>query len=261
MPALAEVQKQIRNALVEGSREHALPILLGGRSPAKRLAIHQRHYQASLVAALLAKFPGCAWLVGERLVTEAAQAFVRTCPPTAPCIAEYGLDFPRSLASHPGAQRLAYLQSFAELEWHLSHLAIAIELSAVAMDTLAAIDPERLADLALKLQPGVRYLAAAWPVDRLIELFLSESPPERFAFEPTPIALELRGARGTFQIKRVDAGTFAFRAALADGKSIGDAAERALDTDADFDPGQALATLVAENLVTALVPESTGGSP
>jgi Putative DNA-binding domain len=160
VPALVEVQTQIRNALLEGSGKHALPFLVGGSSPVKRLAIHQRHYEASLMAALLAKFPACVWLVGASLVTEAARAFVHGPPPTAPCIAEYGVDFPTYLASRPEALRFPYLQSFAQLEWHLSHIAIAVEYSPVGVDALAAIDREWLADSVLKLQPGLRYFAA-----------------------------------------------------------------------------------------------------
>lgn len=258
MLALAEVQARIRGSLVDGDAARVLPLLLGGPSAAQRLAIHQRHYQASLVTALLAKFPGCAWLVGEQLVTEAFRGFVRASPPTAPCIAEYGEGFPRFLASRPEAIRLPYLQSFAELEWHLGRMAIAVERPPVAMDALAAIDPERLPDVVLQLQPGATYVAASWPVDELIRLFLAETQPERFAFDPVPVALELRGARGSFQIRRLDEATFAFRAAVADGKSIGVAAERAFAADPGLDAGRALAALVAENLVTAFAAPSTG---
>jgi hypothetical protein len=258
VPALADVQRRIRNALVEGSGEHALPLLLGGRHPGRRLAIHQRHYEASLVEALVGKFPACIWLVGGALVTEAARAFARAHPPTAPCIAEYGAGFPEFLARRREALRFPYLQSFAEFEWHLGHMAIAIELPPTGMDALADLEPDVLPDVVLKLQPGVRYFAAAWPVDELIAVFLADNAPERFEFEPAPVALELQGARGTFNIKRLDAGTFAFRLTITDGNSIGAAAERAFEADPSFDPGRALALLFGENLVTAVIPPNVG---
>jgi hypothetical protein len=151
-----------------------------------------------------------------------------------------------------------YLESFAELEWHLGRVAIAVERVPVGMHAFAGVDRELLADVILQLQPGVAYFRASWPVDRLIELFLSESQPHCFAFEPAPVNLELKGARGGFQIKRLDRGTFAFRAAIDDGKSIGVAAESALAADPGFDVGPALVMLVAENTVTAVVPPSAG---
>ena len=258
MPALADVQTRIRNALVKGSGEHVLPLLVGGRCPKTRLAIHQRHYRASLMEALLAKFPACMWLVGDSVVMEAARTFVCEHPPQAPCMAEYGEDFPKFLASRLEALRFAYLQSFAQLEWHLSHAAIAIAASALAMDALGAVDPGLLPDVVLRLQPGVRYLAARWPVDELSAVFLADNAPERFEFEPAPVALELQGARGTFNIKRLDEGTFAFRSAITDGNAIGAAAERAFEADPGFDPGRALALLFGENLVTAVVAPNVG---
>ena len=258
MPALIEVQARLRGALVEGAAEHVLPLLRGGDAAAKRLAIHQRHYRESLVAALLTKFPGCVWLVGDRLLREAAAAFVRSSPPST-CIAEYGEGFPRFLANRPEVLRLPYLQSFAELEWHLGCVAIAIEHPSITMDDLATV--QELVDVILQLQPGVVYFSASWPVDELIELFLAESRPERFVLEPACVSLELRGARGSFQINRPDRPTFAFRATIADRDPIGVAAERALAIDPAFEPGGALAALVAEKLITAVMTSGVGVQP
>jgi hypothetical protein len=225
------------------------------------VAIHQRHYRESLVAALLTKFPGCTWLVGERLLREAAAAFARLSPPGTPCIAEYGERFPHFLTSCQETLRLPYLQSFAELEWHLGRVAIAIERPSIAMDDLAAVDPQGLADVILQLQPGLAYFSASWPVDELIELFLAESRPERFVFEPASISLQLSGARGSFRIKRLDRSAFAFRAAIAERDPIGVAAEHAIATDTPFEPGGALAALVAEKLVTAVITPGIGVKP
>ena len=258
MPALIEVQARLRGALVEGAAEHVLPLLRGGDAAAKRLAIHQRHYRESLVAALLTKFPGCVWLVGDRLLREAAAAFVRSSPPST-CIAEYGEGFPRFLANRPEVLRLPYLQSFAELEWHLGCVAIAIEHPSITMDDLATV--QELVDVILQLQPGVVYFSASWPVDELIELFLAESRPERFVFEPASISLQLSGARGSFRIKRLDRSAFAFRAAIAERDPIGVAAEHAIATDTPFEPGGALAALVAEKLVTAVITPGIGVKP
>jgi hypothetical protein len=260
MPALAEVQTRIRDALLQGGGGHAIPSLIGGTCPAKRFAIHQRHYEASLVAALLTKFPACLWLMGGSRMTEAARAFVHERAPRVPCIAEYGAEFPSFLASRPEALGVAYLQSFAELEWHLGRVAIAIEHPAASMHVLASVDRQLLPDIVFELQPCVTYFQGAWPVDELIKLFLSGTAPDRVEFEPTPVALELRGARGSFNITRIDTGTFAFRAAIAAGTPIGMAAERAFEANAHFDPGRALARLVADGLVMGVAAPRAGVS-
>jgi hypothetical protein len=64
---LADIQAGIRDALVDGNGAAVAPVLLGGSRPAQRLAIHQRHYVASLIRALVERFPATVWLVGSEL--------------------------------------------------------------------------------------------------------------------------------------------------------------------------------------------------
>src|SRR6516225_6928728 len=80
MPSLTETQLWIRRAVVDGDTAGIPPQLIGGRDPRRRLAIHQRHYRSSLVAAIRTKFPATAWLLGMPFLDEAAQEFVRRHP-------------------------------------------------------------------------------------------------------------------------------------------------------------------------------------
>ena len=89
-----------------GEAETVAPLLVGGNDPRKRLAIHHRHYETSLVTALLDRFPATIWLVGSTFVTETARQFVRRRPPSRPCIAEYGEEFPAFLSAILGAAEL-----------------------------------------------------------------------------------------------------------------------------------------------------------
>lgn len=243
----------MRDAVIaDGPARALLPLLAGGRDPKARLAIHRRHYQVSLTRVLLDKFPAVSWLAGERFKTAAAQAFVRAHPPAAPCIAEYGADYPDFLASRAGAERLPYLRAFAELEWHLGQVSIAVDQPPLTIESLASIDASELPDHRLTLQGGLRYCTAAWPIDDLIKQYLSGAAPERYAFNPTDVHLEIRGGRGDFRIERLAQLEFVFRSAVANGVTIGAAAERALDINATFDPGQALLRLVSAGLVIAI---------
>ena len=72
MPSLADMQLRIRHAVVDGDTATIAPLLIGGRAPERRLAIHQRHYRSSLVAAVRTKFPATAWLLGMPFLDEAA---------------------------------------------------------------------------------------------------------------------------------------------------------------------------------------------
>lgn len=252
MPPLAEIQLHFRNAVVTGDASGIAPLLTGAHYAEKRLAIHQRHYETSLVKALMGKFPATAWLIGTPFVTEAAKRFVHEHPPQAPCIAEYGESFPRFLSEYPGAERVPYLREFAELEWHVGQVAIAVDRPAVGIEEFSKIESDALPDTLLTLQSGLRYLHMSWRIDELMKLYVTETAPERFELSPADVWVELRGARGEFHFSRLDAAEFIFRKSILERRLIGDAAECALDSNAAFDPGRALVALICAGLVVAI---------
>jgi Putative DNA-binding domain len=180
MPRLAEIQSGIKDALVRGHCTALTSIMSGGLHAERRLAIHQRHYAASLTKALLNRFPATVWLVGSDLVTDAACSFIREQPPSKPCIAEYGESFPEHLGAHPAAVQLPYLRQFAALEWHLGRLALATDES-----------------------PHVHHLHLDWSLDELIGVYLADSAPEQFALRHEDVWLEIRGLRGAVEMIRL----------------------------------------------------------
>src|SRR5262245_53377727 len=105
--SLAELQHQLRDAVITGSAAPVVPLLVGGRDATKRLGIHHRHYTTSLATAIVTRFPATAWLVGPSRLEEAARQFVQQHPPTAPCIAEYGGAFPAFLGAWPATGGVA----------------------------------------------------------------------------------------------------------------------------------------------------------
>ena len=189
MPALADIQSAIRDALVTGDRAALAPMLSGGVNPEYRLAIHQRHYAASLTRALLDRFPATVWLVGSELVTDAAISFMREHPPSKPCLAEYGESFPQHLGAHLAAASLPYLSQFAELEWHIGRLALATEDSA-----------------------HMHCLHLDWSLDELIGVYLSDTAPDAFPLRHEDVWLEVRGLRGTLEMQRLTKDDFLRRA-------------------------------------------------
>ena len=249
MLALFDLQQRFARAMTTGDTTALTGHLIGGSDPDARLAIHLRHYATSLATALCDKFPASAWLAGTAALREAADAYTRLHPPLQPCIAEYGRDFPQFLARHARAPKLPYLASFAELEWAVGQASIAIDVAALSWTELANRGAEGLVDATLALQPGVQYVRADWRIDELMQTYLGGAAPERFVLLEVATPIEVHGARGAFQLTRLDAATFAFRTALAAGRTLGDAAETALAIDATFDPGNALRALVDARLV------------
>lgn len=256
MSTLAETQALFRNAVVTGDVAGVAPLLEASRQ--RRLSIHRRNYQSSLVHALLGKFPALAWLTGTPFLTEAANAFVEQHPPDRPCIAEYGETFPKFLSTLPGADWTPYLGAFAMLEWHIGHITIAVAEQFLTLEQISSVDPEALAETRLSLQRGARYLRAPWPVDELMKLYLSDGAPDNLVFDPANVFLEIRGSRGEFDISRLQEAEFLFRESLVQGLPIADAAEQAMDSDASFDAGASLVRLAAEGLVIGIGDRSKG---
>lgn len=252
MPTLAETQARLHRAIGGGDPAAALALLAGRFEPARRLEIYRHHHRHSLCRHLLGRFPTIAWLLGSERLLALARDFLAMQPPAAPCIAEYGGAFPHFLEQAADAARHPYLPATAAIDWCLGETAVAIDHPPRTITELAGRQEQHLPDLGLSLQPGLRLLHAAWPVDELVRLRLGAEPPERFVLDPLEVRLQIAGARGAFTIQRLDAATFAFRAALAGGGSIGIAAEGAFAADPAFDAGAALAALFAAGLVTAI---------
>ena len=257
MQSLVDVQQQMRDAVVSGDASAIAPLLkAGGRDAARRLDIHRRHYVTSLVGAVMGRFPATAWLMGCPMVEASAFRFVRECPPTTPCIAEYGQAFPAFLSVQPGADRLPYVEAFADLDWHLGRLSVSVDLRCADPAGLAALHPDDLTDAVLAFQAGTYLAQADWPIDDLMKLYLCDVAPQQTTMAEGPVWFEARGARGTLRLTRLSEVAFVFRHALWRGTTIGAAAERAWQFDPGFDQGSALAALFDAQLVVGVL---TGG--
>ena len=253
MAALIEIQALVRRAMTSGTADAELaPLLVGGRDARRRFAVHQRHYEASLVASLLDTFPATVWLAGSAFITEAARQFVRTHPPERPCIAEYGAGFPDFLSTCEGAARVPYLQDFATLEWHVGRVTLTADAVPFNVDDLSPLNAEHLAEAAFTMQMGVHYLQTSWAVDELMTMYVTDSAPEEFTLAEDEVRLEIRGARGEFRIGRMNPGDFAFRRGIWSGLSVAEAAGTALDAEPAFEPGLGLTALLADGLVAGI---------
>lgn len=248
---LADLQQQLRDALVG----HTLPPvsrLTGGQDPLKRLAVHQRHFEASLAGAIIGRFPATGWLAGATRIEAAARLFVHQHPPLAPCIAEYGQAFPAFLATWPETVGFGFLPDFAALDWQLGRLAVCVEAPALNHADLARHGLDQLLDAHVTLQDGLYLTHASWPLDELMQHYLADAPLHDWRLRDDDVRLQVTGSRGSFGFSRLAAGDFIFRQAIQIGEPLGDAASRALDADAAFAPAAALGALIEERLITGL---------
>ena len=113
---LADLQARFADALLNGHDEAIVGVLQDGSilRPAL-LDIYRGSIFASLTAALARTFPQAHLAMGEAAFQQTAHAFIRACPPTTPCLRDYGERFPAFLASaRPSG---ASLSGLARLDW------------------------------------------------------------------------------------------------------------------------------------------------
>lgn len=247
--SLSDAQARIRHAVVTSACEGVAPMLTGGLDPALRLAIHRRHYHASLIEVLRGRYPATGWLIGDAALTAAAAAYAVAHPPSVFCMAEFGREFPTFLASRPGVSTLTYLEAFATLEWEVGRVSVEVTQPPLEPAWLQERDPDTIGQAALTLQPGLGYLRSDTSVDDVFRVFLTGVEPSQYTLVDGPYWLEVRGARGDIDISRLPAGGWHFRRALAGGDSIEGAASVGLDADHQLTPGTALIHLFASGLV------------
>jgi hypothetical protein len=251
MPNLLELQQQLRRAVLGGDTTALVAAIRGdGLDPAARLRICRNHAFATLGAVLEGAFPVVCRLVDKRFFAYAAHEYLREHPPHSRCLVEYGADFADFLAGFEPCKDLPYLADVARFEWALNMAATVREASALKIEALAGIPPERAALLKLALQPSVSYFTSGWPIDAIwLANQQKEVPTVDLASGGTIV--EMRRAGEGFSWQRLAPEVFAFRRALAEGFTLGRAAATAAANPA-FDLAAALDRLFAERLVVGL---------
>ena len=163
---LAGLQSAFRTVCLGGDAPDLAALVDGTRIAADaRLRIYRHHVLDSLTTALGATFSSVQSLVGEGFFAGLAGDYIARTPPSAPVLAEYGADFADFIEGHERARDLVYLADAARLDWALNRAYGCDAGAALQAAHLAAIAPEALGDLRLKLRAGVALLRSAYPID------------------------------------------------------------------------------------------------
>jgi hypothetical protein len=252
---LPELQAGFGRALLGAGDAAALGVLGDGLEADARLRIYRHHVLTSLTDALRATYPVVCRLVDERFFAYAADAYIRACPPSGPCLFEYGGSFPEFLAAFPPCRELAYLPDVARLEWAMNLGLHAHDAESIDPARLGAVRPERLAQLVVHLHPSVCLLASPWPIDRIWRGNQPGANPHlTIDLDTGGAQLEVRRDGDDVVFRALSPAVYALRRALADGRDLGTAAQAALAVDPAFDLAAALRDLLGEGLIVDLTP-------
>jgi hypothetical protein len=119
---------------------------------------------------LATAFPVTQRIVGERFFTQLATRFVIAAPPRIPQLSLYGDGFADFIAGDDVARRLPYLPDVARLEWARGEAYFAADASPLDMAQLAALSPDDMDHITLRLHPATRLISSAFPIYRIWEV-------------------------------------------------------------------------------------------
>lgn len=214
-----------------------------GVDAARRFGIYRNNVNASLSAALAARFPVVERLVGEDFFRATALLFVERHPPRSPVLSTYGGRFPDFLDRFEPVAALPYLSDVARLEWARAVAYHAADDRAIDIARLSAFPVDRLPDVRMTFHSSARVVVSDYPIVSIWRTnthddVVREIGPDLAA----EAALVSRPALDVL-VTPLPRGAARLIAHLAEGHPLGAAAQDATEDDPEMNISNALALL------------------
>jgi hypothetical protein len=210
----------------------------------ERLEIYNRQYWFRLFSALAEDFPGLRSVLGEKQFDAMCKAYIVDCPSTSFTLRNLGARMESWLRANPkwAGKKQTLALDIARLEWADIEAFDNASEPALRTEDLAAADA---ATLTLKLQPYVRLLDFAYPVDDLLLAVRKEDDDTDFAsnafaekrkkkhvraiakLKPQPIFLVVHRIDNSVYYRRTQPEEFAVLKMLGKRKTLGEALDAA----------------------------------
>ncbi len=219
--------------------------------PERRFAIYRNNVVFGLIEALGARFPVCRRLLGAECFDAGAALFARQTPPRSPVLLEYGEGFAEFLEAFPPFAEFDYLGDMARFEAALGRAYHAADATPLAPALIASLKPEDLDRSALTLHPSLEIIASRRPVLSIWRAHQGDDPPEILMLEHGEDALILRPDLDV-EAHLLPLGGRAFLSAIIEGRTLGEAIARALDSTADFDLAAMLSLLFSARAIVGI---------
>jgi hypothetical protein len=255
----ASFQSAFANALLD--LEQPTPPGLGAAGvadPPRRFAVHRNNMVAGLVKTLAARFPAVVNSVGTEFFDVMARAFVLAHPPRSPLLACYGDAFPNFIDAFAPVREVAYLADLARIEAARTRAYHAADAAPVLADVFAALAIEAASTMRLELHPSVEIICSSHPIVTIWAMNSGRrplAPIENWCGEDALVArphLEV-------EVHLLPPGGAEFLLALAAGRSLGEAAQDALDARPRFNLTDNMAGLIGCGLAGRIVTAAPSG--
>jgi hypothetical protein len=222
-----------------------------GKAATKRYDVYRNNVTVSLINALAAVFPATMRITGTDFFRAMARLHVRATPPTSPLLFEYGRDLPDFMERYEYARSMPWLADVARIELAWLDAYHAADAEPLAVEALAAIPPEQLADTVLTPHPAARILRSCHPAVTIFAMNRNDGPVGRIeAIEPED-ALVTR-PRLEVIVRRLPPGGAIFLTRLMAGEPLGTAAAAARADSPAFDLSANIAGMLAAGVFAAI---------
>lgn len=229
-----------------------------GGAVSARFAVYRNNVFVGLTKALAQQFPVTERLVGAAFFAMMARTYAQDHKPASPLMIAYGGDFPDFIAGFAPAADLAYLPDLARVEAASIRAYHAADPLPLDLAALAAIPPENLADLQLVAHPSAGLIVSQYPVGSIWHAHQQETVTPIADWQPQTVLVVRPDMTVNSHI--LPAADAIFAAHVLNGAALGDAAERALAANPDFDFGTALIGLIGLGAFFALQ-QDEGNAP
>ncbi len=222
-----------------------------GKLTVRRYNVYRNNVIVSLIDALAAIYPAVQRITGVDFFRAMARFHIRATPPHSPLLFEYGRDFPAFIEHYEYAQTLPYLADVARIERAWLDAYHAADSSPLTPEVLAAIPPERLADVVFTPHPATRIVRsefsaltifAANRTDEPIGLIDSAAPEDALITRPD---LEVA-------VRHLPPGGAIFLTYLVTGETLGAAVTAAVESEPSFDIPASIGGMIEAGAFTAI---------
>jgi hypothetical protein len=209
----------------------------------ERWAIYRNNVYVSLIDALADNFPTVVALVGREFFDGMAREYVGNRKPSSPSLLEYGGDFPQFIESFRAAQELPYLPDVSRLDrgWLASWSAA--DAQAMQLADLHCVAPDSLLDCAVEIHPAAKLVVSEWPIASIWHAHQTTEPDLSQLHWQAERALITR-PEAEVLVSSLSEDQARCAQALCSGRTIGVAADTALNDNPSFDIGATLGLLI-----------------
>ena len=204
-----------------------------GKQAVKRYNVYRNNVTVSLIEALASIYPAVQRITGVEFFRAMARFHIRATPPTSPLLFQYGHDFPAFIEQYEYAQAMPYLADTARIERAWLDAYHAADAPPLPPEALAAVPPERLADIVFTPHPATQIVCSQFPAVTIFAANRAEGPVGTIeAVEPEDALVTRPGLEVV--VRHLPPGGAIFLAHLVSGRSLGAAAAAALETVPSF---------------------------